>query len=210
MTTLKCLSDNSDISDISDLRSTIYFPSVWDLPGSCMMSDFEWNLNIFVLCCEVKIIQLCPTLCDLIDSTVHGILQARVLECGAFSFSRASSQPRDWTQVSHIAGGSFTNWAIREVRYAMRLNLNLLFKLWHCSGRGIVCMCCMVTARKVEGQIPHSIVRGSSFYFWREGTRPLAPPMWPSNDTCYNWELVKVLTVHLASSDLSQQGGREG
>ena len=121
MTTLKCLSDNSDISDISDLRSTIYFPSVWDLPGSCMMSDFEWNLNIFVLCCEVKIIQLCPTLCDLIDSTVHGILQARVLECGAFPFSRASSQPRDWTQVSHIAGGSFTNWAIREVRYAMRL-----------------------------------------------------------------------------------------
>ena len=70
-------------------------------------------------------------------------------------------------------------------------------------------MCCMVTARKVEGQIPHSIVRGSSFYFWREGTRPLAPPMWPSNDTCYNWELVKVLTVHLASSDLSQQGGRD-
>ena len=37
--------------------------------------------------------------------TVHGILQARILEWVAFPFSRGSSQPRDWTQVSHIAGG---------------------------------------------------------------------------------------------------------
>ena len=39
---------------------------------------------------------------------VHGILQARILEWVAFSFSRRSSQPRDWTQVSHIAGRFFT------------------------------------------------------------------------------------------------------
>ena len=39
------------------------------------------------------------------DYTVHGILQARILEWVAFSFSRGSSQPRDPTQVSHIAGG---------------------------------------------------------------------------------------------------------
>ena len=39
------------------------------------------------------------------DYTVHGILQARMLEWVAFSFSRGSSQPRDPTQVSHIAGG---------------------------------------------------------------------------------------------------------
>jgi len=38
--------------------------------------------------------------------TVHGILQARILECVAFSFSRGSSLPRDRTQVSHIAGNS--------------------------------------------------------------------------------------------------------
>ena len=37
--------------------------------------------------------------------TVHGILQARILECVAFPFSRGSSRPRDWTQVSHITGG---------------------------------------------------------------------------------------------------------
>ena len=45
---------------------------------------------------------------------VHGILQARILEWVAFPFSRESSQPRDWTQISHIAGRFFTNWAITE------------------------------------------------------------------------------------------------
>ena len=43
--------------------------------------------------------------------TIHGILQARILEWVAFPFSRESSQPRDWTQVSCIAGGFFTSWA---------------------------------------------------------------------------------------------------
>ena len=42
------------------------------------------------------------------DCTVHGILPARILEWVAFPFSRASSQPRDKTQVSHIVGGFFT------------------------------------------------------------------------------------------------------
>ena len=45
------------------------------------------------------------------DYTVHGILQARTLEWAALPFSRGSSQPRDRTQVSHIAGGFFTSWA---------------------------------------------------------------------------------------------------
>ena len=48
------------------------------------------------------------------DYTVHGILQARILEWVAFPFSRGSSQPRNWARVSCIAGGFFTNWAIRE------------------------------------------------------------------------------------------------
>ena len=42
------------------------------------------------------------------------ILQARILEWVAFPFSRGSSQPRDWTQVSCIAGGFFTSWATGE------------------------------------------------------------------------------------------------
>ena len=46
--------------------------------------------------------------------TVHGILQARILEWVVVPFSKISSQPRDWTQVSLIAGGFFTSWANRE------------------------------------------------------------------------------------------------
>ena len=50
------------------------------------------------------------------DYTVHGILQARSLEWVAFPFSKGSSQSRDQTQVSHIAGGFFTSWATREAQ----------------------------------------------------------------------------------------------
>ena len=61
----------------------------------------------------------CLTLCNLVDwsppgSSVHGILQARIPEWVAMSFSRGSSWPRDWTLVSCIAGKFFTVWATRE------------------------------------------------------------------------------------------------
>ena len=46
--------------------------------------------------------------------TVHGILQATILEWVAFPFSKESSQARDWTQVFLIAGGFFTSWATWE------------------------------------------------------------------------------------------------
>ena len=49
------------------------------------------------------------------DYIVHGILQARILEW-AIPFSRGSSQPRDKTQFSHIAGEFFNNWATREAQ----------------------------------------------------------------------------------------------
>ena len=54
------------------------------------------------------------TVCDPMNYTVHGILWARILEWLAFPFSRGSSQPRDRTQVSCIAGRFFTSWATRE------------------------------------------------------------------------------------------------
>ena len=63
---------------------------------------------------HVKVAQLCLTLCDPTDYTVHGILQARILEWVSFPFSRGSSQPRDRTQISRVAGGFFTSWATRE------------------------------------------------------------------------------------------------
>ena len=50
------------------------------------------------------------------DSTVHGILQAIILEWVAFPFSRGSSQSMDQTQVSHIAGRYLTSWATREAQ----------------------------------------------------------------------------------------------
>ena len=57
----------------------------------------------------MKIAQLCQTLCDPMDHTVHRILQAGMLEWVAFPFSRGSSLPKDQTQVSRIAGGFFTS-----------------------------------------------------------------------------------------------------
>ena len=48
-----------------------------------------------------------PIDCSPPDSSVHGIFQARILECLAISFSRGSSRPRDWTPVSRIAGRFF-------------------------------------------------------------------------------------------------------
>ena len=71
---------------------------------------------------ESEVSQSCLTLCDPVDcsppgSSVHGILQARILEWVAISFSRASSQPRDQTQVSCIAGRHFNLWTSREARY---------------------------------------------------------------------------------------------
>ena len=69
--------------------------------------------------CACLLSQLCLTLCDPTDcsppgSSVHGILRARILEWVAMPSARGSSQPRDRTQVSYIAGGFFTIWATRE------------------------------------------------------------------------------------------------
>ena len=50
------------------------------------------------------------------DYTVYGILQARILEWVAFPFSRGSSQTRDQTQVSCIAGRFFTSWATKNCK----------------------------------------------------------------------------------------------
>ena len=58
---------------------------------------------------NVKVTQWCPTLYGSMDYTVYGILQDRILEWVVFPFSRGSFQPRDQTQVSHIAGRFFTS-----------------------------------------------------------------------------------------------------
>ena len=70
---------------------------------------------------EVKVAQSCPTLCDPMFYTVHGILQARILEWVAFPFSRGFSQPRDQTQVSCIAGRFFIYCAMREAKSSTKI-----------------------------------------------------------------------------------------
>ena len=81
-------------------KSDIYLPSESLQPAWCVL-----------------VAQLCPTLCDPMDysppgSSVHGMLQARILEWAAVPFSRGSSPPRDRAQVSPITGRFFTVWAI--------------------------------------------------------------------------------------------------
>ena len=65
-------------------------------------------LDFCLLKVKVKATQSCPTICNPMDYTVRGILQATILEW-AIPFSRGSSQPRDQTHVSHIAGRFFTS-----------------------------------------------------------------------------------------------------
>ena len=64
------------------------------------------------------------------DYTICEILQARVLEWIAFPSSRGSSQLRDQSQVSRIAGGFFTSWAIREARDIGVSSLPLLRRIF--------------------------------------------------------------------------------
>jgi len=80
----------------------------------------------------VKVAQSHLTLCDPMDYIVHGILQARILEWVTFPFSRGSSQPRDWTQVFHIAGGFFTSWATGEAPIIENwlFNMGIQRKVW--------------------------------------------------------------------------------
>ena len=76
---------------------------------------------VYVCFSEAKVQTLsCVWLCDPMDcslpgSSVHGIFQARILECVPISFSRGSSQPRDWTQVWLISGRHYTIWTTRDV-----------------------------------------------------------------------------------------------
>ena len=75
----------------------------------------------------------CVWLCDPMDYTAHGILQARILEWVAFPLSRGSSQPRDQTQVSHIAGEFFTSSMGTERLYSRPPDLTLFIFSYACS-----------------------------------------------------------------------------
>ena len=93
-------------------------PQVWSLlQGSSLevesVAEFDpwWMVESTVL--MVDVCEMLPQ-CSSPVSSVHGILQARVLEWVAIPFSSGSSQPRAQTWVSHTAGKLFTIWATRK------------------------------------------------------------------------------------------------
>ena len=91
-----------------------------ELRSSCM-ADTIWVTKVKVL-----VAQLCPTLFDPMDNTVHGLLQGRMLGWVAFPFSRGSSQPRNRTQVFCIAGDSLPAELSRKPLWVPRETLNYL------------------------------------------------------------------------------------
>ena len=114
-------------SEVAQLCPTLRDPMDCSPPGSSVhgifqarpMYNCQCNLSFIEATSvsekvKVKVTQSCPTLCHPMVYTVHGILQARILAWVDFPFSRRSSQPKDWTQVSRTAGGFFTSWATRE------------------------------------------------------------------------------------------------
>ena len=86
---------------------------IYDLIIKCNLKIYFIDLTVKV---KEKVAQSCLTLFDPMDYTVHGILQARILERAVFPFSSVSSQLRDQIQVSRIGGGFFTSRTTGEVQ----------------------------------------------------------------------------------------------
>ena len=113
----------------------------------CMLSfKSAFSLSSFIFM-KMKVAQWCPTLCNLMDYTIHGILLVRILEWLALSFSRGSSQPRDRAQVSCIAGGFFTSWATCG---------------WSLSSRGSLILLCFLPLRWC-----HLHIWDYWYFFWQ-------------------------------------------
>ena len=111
---------------------------LWFMGSQRVRHDWVIKLNwskIYLK--ESEVSQSCLKLCDPMDyklphSSIHGILQARVLEWVAISFSEGSSEPRDQTQVSRIVGRRFTIWATRKVLFmwdTVLINRNVSIRL---------------------------------------------------------------------------------
>ena len=103
------------------LTEQAYLKFPWTLQKhfTIKVSNPSFLYGCVCVCVCVLVAQSCLTFCNPMDcsspgSSVHGILQARILQWDATPFSRGSSWVRDWIQVSCIAGRFFTVWAIRE------------------------------------------------------------------------------------------------
>ena len=81
----------------------------------------------------------CSVVSDSLRPHAHGILQARILEWVAVSFSRGSSQHRDWTLVSHTAGRLITVWARALGRY---FQVHVVIFMYFCESHLCTCPEC--------------------------------------------------------------------
>ena len=103
------------------------FTVVWKWGSSEILCHHQ----TVVCVCLCLVTPLCSTLCDHMDcsqpgSSAHEDSPGKNTGVGAMPSSRGSSQPRDWTQISHITGGFFTIWATRKVREPWGDSLSLL------------------------------------------------------------------------------------
>ena len=129
------------------LPPTSLFQHILPVKCSPLMHSFIWLTRGKGKWMKVLLAQSCPTLCDPMNcsppgSSVHGILQARIMEWVAIAFSRGSSWPRGQTRVSHIAGKFVTIWATRETWLTRGTNSEeseayelLDRRLWLCTSR---------------------------------------------------------------------------
>ena len=137
--------------------------------------------------------QLCPALCGPMDrsppgSSVHGILQARILEWISIPFSRWTSWPRGQTQVSCIAGRFFTIWATGKT---LPISHNWL---WNVERWALLCsviQLCLTLCNHLDCSLPGSSVHeifsgknnGVSWHFLLQGISPIQkskPHLWVS------------------------------
>ena len=125
------------------------------------------SCSLWILVLSAKLLQLCPTLCNPMDCSlpgfsVHGILQARILEWAALPSSRGSSRPRDQTQVSCFACRFFTVWTTRELFILIlrgfhsgsgQLDIKRYKNMWHpgtyCTGVHLCSKCSSVKPLKL-------------------------------------------------------------
>ena len=145
----------------------------FSIPKSLSKISCHWSSFIV----KWEVVQVCPTLGDPMDYTVHGILQARILEWVAVPFSRGSSQPRDRTQVFHITGRFFTSWAIKGsprilewVAYAFSSGSS-----WPRNHTGVSC------------------IAGGFFTNWAIREDPIFPIVSPSNKKAYTTFLASTI-----------------
>ena len=100
------------------------------------------------------IVQSCPTLCNPMDyslpgSSVHGILQAKILQWLAIPFSRGSSRCRDGTQVSCVAGRFFIIWVTREAQPLKQPGITLAHSRYLKNGNYSECYSHLITSLKI-------------------------------------------------------------